>query len=71
MNTEYSKKIVSSIGCTLLGALFGLLIAWPLMWAWNYVIPYVFELKQITWGQAWCLHFISGLLIKSTLITVK
>ena len=44
----------------------GLFLAFPLKWCWNYVMPYLFELKTITWGQAWCLHFVCGLLLKST-----
>jgi len=29
-----------------------LLMAYPLMWCWNYVMPFLFGLKTITWGQA-------------------
>jgi len=29
----------------------GLITAWPLMWSWNYVMPYLFGFKVITWGQ--------------------
>lgn len=27
-----------------------LLLAFPLMWAWNYAIPHIVNLKPITWG---------------------
>lgn len=49
-------------------AFLGLFFAWPLMWTWNYVMPYVFGLPVITWGQAWCLHFVASMLTKSVSI---
>ncbi|MDD4804503.1 MAG: hypothetical protein PHN69_04945 [Candidatus Pacebacteria bacterium] len=52
-------------------AFFGLFFAFPLMWTWNYVMPYVFGLPVITWGQAWCLNFISSLLMKSVNVGTK
>lgn len=44
---------------------FGLLLAFPLKWTWNYVMPYLFDLPIITWGHAWCLNFICLMLFKS------
>jgi len=41
-------------------------MAFPIMWCWNYVMPYLFEFKCVTWGQAWCLSFLCGYLIKSS-----
>jgi len=43
----------------------GLLMAWPIKWTWNFTMPYIFGLPAITWGKAWCLHFLSKCLIKS------
>ena len=48
-------------------AIFGLLLAFPIMWCWNYTMPVIFGLIKISWGQAWCLNFLTGCLIKSTL----
>jgi hypothetical protein len=42
----------------------GLLFAWPLKWTWNYVMPYLFDFKTLSWGQAWCLSWVMGILIK-------
>lgn len=47
------------------------LIAFPLSWAWNYVIPELFGLPRIGAMQAFCLSFVSGSLIKSSLSTNK
>lgn len=44
----------------------GLLLAFPIKWCWNATMPYLFDLKQISWGQAWCLNFLAGSLIKAT-----
>jgi hypothetical protein len=48
-------------------AAFGLLLAFPIMWCWNYAVTAIWGLPLITWGQAWCLNFLTGTLIKSTL----
>ncbi len=50
-------------------AVLNLLLAFPLMWTWNYVIPYLFHLPDLTWSRAWCLMFVAGIIIKSDLIT--
>ena len=44
----------------------GLLLAFPIKWCWNYTMPMLFGLNVITWGQAWCLHFLAGCLIKAS-----
>lgn len=61
------KSILFSIGVIVGVAVFGLLFAFPIKWCWNCVMPYLFNLKEITLGHAWCLSFLSGCLIKSTL----
>lgn len=37
-----------------------LLIAFPVKWCWNYTMPELFGLPQITWGKAWCLLFLAN-----------
>ena len=44
----------------------GLLLAFPVMWCWNYAVVPTFSLPAIAWGQAWCLMFLAGMLIKSS-----
>lgn len=48
----------------IVGAVFGLLLAFPVMWCWNYAIVAIWKLPAITWGQAWCLNFLAGMLIQ-------
>jgi hypothetical protein len=44
----------------------GIIMAFPIMWLWNWLMPDIFNLPEITVLQAWGLSFLSGLLIKST-----
>jgi hypothetical protein len=55
------------IGVIVVAAGIGLLLAFPIMWCWNYSVVYVWHLPKITWGMAWCLSFLSITFIKSTL----
>ena len=52
-------------------AIIGLLLAFPIKWTWNFTMPFLFEFPLITWGKAWCLHFLANCLIKSTLLNPK
>ncbi len=67
---EVLGKIVFGVFATV-GVLFllggiGLLLAFPIKWTWNATIPYLFGLPTLTWGKAWCIHFLAGCLIKSS-----
>ena len=44
---------------------FSLLFALPTMWLWDWLMPELFGLKEITLFQAWGLNFLCGLLFKS------
>jgi hypothetical protein len=35
------------------------------MWLWDWLMPHLFGLKEITLFQAWGLNFLCGLLFKS------
>lgn len=43
-----------------------LLFAFPTMWLWNWLIPTIFGLTEITFWQALGINILSGLLFKST-----
>jgi len=63
---EIAIAVFAVIGIIVMAAGFGLILAFPIMWCWNYVMPYLFEFKTITWGQAWCLNFLAHLLVKAS-----
>lgn len=51
-------------------AIFAVLLGYPVMLLWNWLMPYIFGLPQISFWQAIGLHFLSSALIKST-TTIK
>lgn len=44
------------------------LFALPVMWLWNYVVPYQFGLKEIDFLHAWALNVLCGFMFKSSSI---
>lgn len=42
-----------------------LLMSLPTMWLWDWLMPELFGLKEITLFQAWGVNFLCGLLFKS------
>lgn len=47
---------------------FAFILAFPVMWCWNYVIPPITNLPEINYLQAFVLYILSGLLFKQTRI---
>lgn len=41
-------------------AVFGLLLAFPAMWCWNYAATHAFGAPALNWGHAYCLWVLSG-----------
>ena len=41
------------------------LFALPVMWLWNYVVPYQFGLKELDFLHAWALNVLCGFMFKS------
>jgi len=68
---ELTESILTLVAVIISIALWGLLFAFPVMWCWNYAVVSVFHLSQITWGQAWCLMFLFGVFLKSSLSVTK
>ena len=42
------------------------LLAFPLKWSWNHIIPFLFGLPKITALQAFCLIWVMGIFFKWT-----
>ena len=45
------------------------LFALPVMWLWNYVVPYQFGLKEIDFLHAWALMVLCNFIFKSSSIS--
>jgi hypothetical protein len=57
---------ILGIICTVL-----LILGYPLMWLWNWLMPTMFGLPEITFWQAVGLNLLSTILFKSTTTTTK
>jgi uncharacterized membrane protein len=53
------------VGALVLVVIFSLLCALPVMWLWDWLMPTIFNLKEITLFQAWGLSALCGLLFKN------
>ena len=47
------------------------LMALPVMWLWNGLMPDIFGLKSLTFLQSWGLALLSGILFKSNVTSSK
>ncbi|MGD0497551.1 MAG: hypothetical protein ABSC23_03845 [Bryobacteraceae bacterium] len=47
-------------------AVLALVLALPTMWLWDYLMPTLFGLKTITFGQALAMNLLTGLLFRTT-----
>ena len=56
----------TAIVCAVIGLIIGilLLMIFPLMWAWNFVVPSMFGLPAITYWQMAVLYFVASCLFK-------
>ena len=54
------------VGAIVMAILLGFLLAFPVMWLWNYVMPVVFALPTLTFWKAWALLILSNFLFKSS-----
>ena len=75
MNNNIIETIGSVIGSILIAILMVVLVAailgFPLMWLWNWLMPGIFNLPEITFWQALGLNALSSILIKPTIKTNK
>lgn len=59
-----SEKALVALANFVLIMVISTFAALPVMWCWNAVMPHVFKLPHIGWGQAWCLEFLAMNFIK-------
>jgi len=61
------EKVLGFIGGLAVVFLFMMLLAWPVMWLWNYaLVPAVDGVNNISVGQALALMVLSTMLFKNT-----
>ena len=57
--------VLMVVGVIVFASAISILMAFPIMWCWNYAVVAVFGLPNITWSMAWCLSFLASVFFKS------
>ena len=70
MNTQMNIpfSIGTFLGWIILLLVQALIVALPVMWLWNWLMPLIFGLKTLTWLEALGLNFLCSILFKGTVI---
>jgi hypothetical protein len=66
MNRLYDSYLTMALGCStglLIGLALSLLFAWPVQLLWNWLLPELFNLPEITFLQAWGLELLCRMLL--------
>ena len=59
------ETLIISLTLAITVVIIGLIVAFPIMWLWNFVMPAVFGLTRITFWQAFALYALSNIFFKS------
>ena len=59
------------LGSIVLLIVIAAIMSLPVMLLWNWLMPLIFGLTEITWFQAWGLLFLCGSLFKSNISAAK
>lgn len=63
-------KIIDIVDAMLIGIMVGiiteLITGLIVMWLWNWLMPVIFGLAEITYIQGWGLSFLCGMLFRTT-----
>lgn len=65
MENIFAGIVIGIAGLAVVAAL-GLLIAFPVMFLWNWLIPEIFGLKTITFFEAFGLYTLCAILFQSS-----
>jgi hypothetical protein len=57
-------RLLTLLGGLVLTVCVGLLFVWPLVWIWDFVMPDVFGLPEITYWQMFWLYCLIQILFK-------
>ncbi len=67
MDIETSIQVLLAFVLVIIVAMvFGLLMAFPIVWIWNTTMVALFGVPTIAWGQAWSLLVLCRLLIPTS-----
>jgi hypothetical protein len=71
MKMEWHWRILYWQVMMIVTILLDMIWAFPIKWAWNYVMPYLFKLPTITWLHSWLLLFVIETLWKQHISVVQ
>lgn len=58
--------ITTILGAIALVFILSLVLSLPVYWLWNWLVPSIFALREITWGEAWGLLLLTGFLFRNS-----
>ncbi len=64
MNNKFGEFIGALFFWFAKGLIIACIIGYPVMWLWNYTMPYLFGLTEIDFWHALCLNILCNLLFK-------
>jgi len=65
---KHVKNIVLASTAILLGVILSLLLAWPVVWLWNFAVaPTIDGVHELTFWQAYCLSLLVSILFRSNI----
>lgn len=62
METPFSKSMSLALKIVLATLIRAFTLGWPIMWMWNYVMPELFDLSELSFWQAASLFVLSRML---------
>lgn len=65
------KAVKALLLATVYILFWALIIGYPVMWVWNWIMPYLFQLPHINFWQSWGILFLSASLFKANTFTSK
>lgn len=65
--SDFLESFAGFVGGLLLIFVISMLLALPVMWLWNWLMPTLFGLTTVTWLEAWGLNLLCGFLFKPTI----
>lgn len=68
MSDAVIKGTITFLIAVIIMSIFDLLWAFPVMWCWNYVMPYLFELPKLNWSMSFCFLFVLTSLWKVSVV---
>lgn len=60
------NKLLMLLGIIFMAIILSIIFAFPLMWLWNWLMPTLFKVPEITFLQAIGLNILSNMLFKSS-----